>query len=98
MDFSEFMGIYQAYKEYRDIEKGKGSGAPAPATPPAPAAPAPATPPAPAGSGSPTPDMMIAQLNTRITQMEQKLANPSMADIKPKGLEDIFNRMLGDPD
>lgn len=96
MDFKEFLGIYDAYKVYRDLEAGKAGD-----TPPAPtnqgAKPADTAPPAQEG-GSPTPDMMIAQMQSRIAAMEQKLLNPSMAEAKPKGLEDIFNRMLGDPE
>lgn len=95
MDFKEFLGIYEAYKDYRDLEAGKTG-----ATPPPPkdqvAKPADTAPPAQEG-GSPTPDM-IAQMQSRIAAMEQKLLNPSMAETKPKGLEDIFNRMLGDPE
>lgn len=96
MDFKEFLGIYEAYKDYRDLEAGRTG-----TTPPAPkdqgARPADTMPPAQEG-GSPTPDMMIAQMQSRIAAMEQKLLNPSMAEAKPKGLEDIFNRILGDPE
>lgn len=96
MDFKEFLGIYEAYKDYRDLESKRAG-----TTPPPPkdqvAKPADTASPAQEG-GSPTPDMMIAQMQSRIAAMEQKLLNPSMADIQPKGLEDIFNQMLGDPE
>lgn len=109
-EFLTMYNAYKIYKESMTKQTVSNVQTPpaAPITPvqfPAPGyvMSAPLASPAPAGAYPPfagevtqtPPSPAVPELEARLSQLEQRVMNPSLDTVEPKGLEDVFNKMLG---